>query len=79
MRVVSAGEAHQTFYLLLQEVERGAEVVIARCGKPVARLMPLSAHRSPEQEQAAEHMIALMREGLSLGGRRFTRDEMHER
>ena len=26
-----------------------------------------------------ESYVALMREGLPLGGRRFTRDEMHER
>jgi plasmid stability protein len=29
--------------------------------------------------QAVEHAVALSREGLSLGGRRFARDEMHER
>jgi antitoxin FitA len=29
--------------------------------------------------QAIELATALMREGSSLGGRRFTRDEMHER
>jgi antitoxin FitA len=31
------------------------------------------------REQAIERAVALMREGVSLGGRRFTRDEMHER
>ena len=31
------------------------------------------------RERDIERVVALMREGLSLGGRRFTRDEMHER
>lgn len=31
------------------------------------------------RERDIERVIALMREGLPLGGRRFTRDEMHER
>jgi hypothetical protein len=32
-----------------------------------------------EREAAIKRMIARMRKGLPLGGRRFTRDEMHER
>ena len=31
------------------------------------------------RERDIERVIALMRKGLPLGGRRFTRDEMHER
>ena len=31
------------------------------------------------RERDIERVVALMRDGLSLGGRRFTRDEMHER
>jgi plasmid stability protein len=31
------------------------------------------------RERDIERLVALMREGLPLGGRRFTRDEMHER
>ncbi len=30
---------------LLERVERGEEIVIARAGKPVARLVPFGAHR----------------------------------
>lgn len=32
-----------------------------------------------EREQDIQHIVALMKEGLPLGDRRFTRDEMHER
>jgi antitoxin FitA len=32
-----------------------------------------------ERERDIQHIVAMMREGLPLGGRRFSRDEMHER
>jgi hypothetical protein len=32
-----------------------------------------------ERERDIQHVVALMKEGLPLGSRRFTRDEMHER
>lgn len=32
-----------------------------------------------EREQDIRHLLALMKEGLPLEDRRFTRDEMHER
>ena len=79
MRAVSAREANQAFSRILQEAEAGAEVVITRRGKPVAVLAPFGPHRSREREQAIERAVALMQKGLPIGGRRFTRDEMHER
>ncbi len=79
MRAVSAREANQAFSRILQEAESGDTVVITRRGKPVAVVAPYAAHLSPERKQAIERIVALMRKGIPLGGRRFTRDEMHER
>jgi len=79
MRSVTAREANQSFSRVLQEAEAGTEIVITRRGKPVAVLSPFAARHSREREQAIERAIALMRKGLPIGGRRFTRDEMHER
>lgn len=79
MRSVTAREANQAFSRILQEAEHGGEVVITRRGKPVAVLSPFSAQRTRERDKAIEHIVSLMREGVSLGNRRFTRDEMHER
>ena len=80
MKTVSARDANQTFSRLLKEVERGESVVITKHGEPIAML---SAYRpaqpSAEREAAIEHIVRLMRKGLPLGARRFTRDEMHER
>jgi prevent-host-death family protein len=79
MRSISAREANQSFSRVLSEAENGDTVVITRRGKPVAVLAPYGSRQSPQREQAIERAIELMRKGLPLGNRRFTRDEMHER
>ena len=79
MRSISAREANQFFSRVLGEAERGDTVVISRRGKPVAVLAPYASQLSQERERAIERAVALMRKGLPIGNRRFTRDEMHER
>lgn len=80
MKTVSARDANQSFSKLLAAVEAGEEVVITKRGVAVARMLPV---RRPLQgaarEEAIKRMVERMRVGLPLGGRRFTRDEMHER
>ncbi|MBT9489753.1 MAG: type II toxin-antitoxin system Phd/YefM family antitoxin [Rubrivivax sp.] len=49
MRTVNIHEAKTHLSRLLEEVEAGQEVVIARAGRPVARLMPLQPARPPRQ------------------------------
>jgi prevent-host-death family protein len=71
MRAVSAREANQAFSRLLQQAESGAEIVITRNGEPVAILGPYRGDRPTEDERAIERVIALMRRGLPIGGRRF--------
>jgi len=62
----------------LKAAESGESVVITRRGEPVAIIAP---YRVPGRgrEHAIEHIVAMMRTELPLGGRRFSRDEMHER
>jgi prevent-host-death family protein len=79
MRSVTAREANQSFSRILQEAERGGTVVITRRGQPVAMLSPYRVERGEERERVIENIVTLMREGLAIGGRRFSRDEMHER
>jgi prevent-host-death family protein len=45
MREVNVHEAKTHLSRLLARVERGEEVVIARAGKPVARLVPIARAR----------------------------------
>jgi prevent-host-death family protein len=49
MPVVNIHEAKSTLSRLVEAVERGTEteIVIARNGRPVARLVPLATQRSP--------------------------------
>jgi prevent-host-death family protein len=49
MRTVNVHEAKTHLSRLLEEVEAGHEVVIARAGRPVARLTPLQPTRPPRQ------------------------------
>jgi antitoxin (DNA-binding transcriptional repressor) of toxin-antitoxin stability system len=62
----------------LKAAESGESVVITRRDEPVAIIAP---YRAPERDRkhAIEHVVAMMRTGLPLGGRRFSRDEMHGR
>jgi prevent-host-death family protein len=78
MRSVTAREANQAFSQILKAAEGGESVVITRRGEPVAVIAPYRP-QDRERERAIEHIVAMMREGLPIGGRRFSRDEMHER
>jgi prevent-host-death family protein len=47
MKTVNVHEAKTHLSRLLAEVARGEEIVIARSGKPIARLVPVSPGRGP--------------------------------
>ena len=79
MRFVTAREANQAFSRILREAEEGEPVIILRRGRPVAVLAPYRTADTKERERAIEQIVGLMRQGLPIGGRPFTRDEMHER
>jgi prevent-host-death family protein len=71
------GARDQRFSKLLAEVAGGREIVITRHGKPVARLVPVSARQeSAERADAIKRLRARMKRGLSLGGAKFNRDEV---
>lgn len=58
MRQVNVHEAKTHLSRLLAEVEGGQEVVIARAGKPVARLVPdRSEQREPRRPGSARGKI----------------------
>jgi prevent-host-death family protein len=78
MRFVTAREANQGFSGILKQAGNGGTVVITRRGRPVAMLGPYPTPDLHDRELAIEHIVGLMREGIPIG-RRFARDEMHER
>jgi prevent-host-death family protein len=79
--VVSIREANQHLSRYLERVEGGAEFIITRRGKPIARLSPIAAgtELSDNQRAARERLRERMRRGYSLGGLRADRDDLHER
>lgn len=81
-KTVKVTEANQKFSALIQEVERdGVSFRILRRDTPVAVIMPQGKDvRSDKARKAAiAEMNRLMKEGIDLDGKRFSRDEMHDR
>lgn len=60
MRQVNVHEAKTHLSRLLEEVEAGEEVVIARAGKPVARLVPNRAEREPRKPGSLKGKIKIL-------------------
>jgi prevent-host-death family protein len=58
MRQIQASEAKTHLPELLDEVERGATLIITRHGKPIARLVPETDHRQSEIDGAVIRMQA---------------------
>ena len=60
METVNIHQAKTQLSRLIERVERGEEVVIARAGKPVVRLVPLEpGHREPRRLGGMEGLIRL--------------------
>jgi prevent-host-death family protein len=79
-RSVSAGEANQQFSRILRDVEAGAEGLVTRRGRPVARIVPAQPSRErqlTEQEAALERTRRRLEKGWDLGGGKFNRDELY--
>lgn len=62
---VNVHEAKTQLSKLLARVEKGEEVLIARAGKPVARLAPIESPRAPRKPGSAK-------------GKIWTSDDFHE-
>ena len=80
-KTISLREANQAFARCVRDVEAGAEYVITRNGRPVARLTPVGGRRilSPEQQAARLRARARMDKGWPIGAGRLDRDSLHER
>ena len=79
--VVSIREANQHLSRYLERVEQGAEIIITRRGKAIARVLPIEAqpHLSDAQRAARERLRKRMSDGYALGGTRIDREVLHER
>jgi prevent-host-death family protein len=59
MRTIQASEAKTKFLSILDEVERGASIIVTRHGKPIARIVPEAEVNRERVEQAMAGMRAL--------------------
>jgi prevent-host-death family protein len=78
---ISLREANQSSSRYVAAVERGEEFVITRRGRPVAKLIPVDRERTMTGEESAAlaRTLERMRRGYSLGGGRFSREDLYER
>jgi prevent-host-death family protein len=67
MRQVGIFEAKTHLSQLLDDVERGEEIVVTRRGKPIAHIVPAPDDRR-EKAKAAAARIRELRKGLTLDG-----------
>jgi prevent-host-death family protein len=67
MSQIGAFEAKTHLSELLDRVESGEELVIARRGRPVARLVPIADANQQRAAEAVKRLLTLRR-GATLGG-----------
>jgi prevent-host-death family protein len=69
-------EAKTNLSSLVEEVEKGAEVVITRHGKPVAKLVRTEDALTPEQIARQRQAMAELREMARKRGARVSHEEI---
>lgn len=57
-RIVNTHEAKTHLSRLLEEVAAGEEVVLAKAGKPIAKLVPILAAQSPRKPGALKGFVS---------------------
>ncbi len=76
MKHVGMFEAKTNLSSLVEEVEKGGEVVITRHGKPVAKLVRAEDAFSPEKIEKRRQAIAELREMARKRGLRISHEEI---
>jgi prevent-host-death family protein len=77
---VSAADANREFSKLLRRVRDGESITIMSHGRPVAKLVPVSAgDRVGEAAKKALLKRLRSQKGGRIGAITWTRDELHER
>ena len=66
MREIGAFEAKNRLSSLLDEIERGEEIVITRRGRAVAKLVPATSAFDHEKARAAARRIVRRHHGVRL-------------
>jgi prevent-host-death family protein len=67
VREIGAFDAKNKLSALLDQVERGEEIVITKRGRPVARLVPIAPGHDKEKARAAARDLRALAKELNLG------------
>jgi prevent-host-death family protein len=67
MEEIGAFDAKNKLSALLDKVERGAEIVITRRGRAVAKLVPIKTGRDREKAREAIRRIRKLAKEMNLG------------
>lgn len=59
MQVINIHDAKTQFSKLVEAVSQGDEIVIARAGKPAARLVPINANKTVRQPGAMKGKLQI--------------------
>lgn len=76
MKHVGMFEAKTRLSSLVEEVEKGGEVVITRHGKPVAKIVRAEDPFTPEKIARRRQAIAELREMARQRGQRISQEEI---
>jgi prevent-host-death family protein len=76
MKYVGMFEAKTNLSSLVEEVEKGGEVVITRHGKPVAKIVRAVSDLTPEEVARQRQAMAEIREMARKRGLRISQEEI---
>lgn len=75
MHRIGAFEAKTHFSSLLEEVEKGGQVVITKHGRPIAKLSPISGFKKEDVEQAIQNIKKFQQQHVLGMDWKILRDE----
>lgn len=80
-QLVSLREFNHNLAQYIHSIEQGNEVIVTRRGKPIVEMTPFKkvSQLTRQQQKARKNLSSIMKNGLSLKGKVFSRDSLHER
>ena len=80
-QLVSLREFNHHLAQYIHSIEQGNEVIITRRGKPIVTVTPFKnvLQLTRQQQKSRKNLSSIMKKGLSLKGKVFSRDNLHER
>lgn len=80
-QLVSLREFNHHLAQYIHSIEQGNEVIVTRRGKPIVTMIPFKKviQLTRQQQKSRKNLSSIMKKGLSLKGKVFSRDSLHER